>query len=71
MSSGVATIECAEILLRGLGLAEITARVGYESEASFNRAFTRLVGALPGTWRQAKSASPGSGPVLTANSSGG
>jgi AraC-like DNA-binding protein len=27
--------------------------VGYESEAAFNRAFRRLVGAPPATWRQA------------------
>jgi len=37
-----------------LGLAEIASRVGYESEASFNRAFSRLVGAPPGAWRQSK-----------------
>ena len=36
------------------GLAEIASRVGYESEASFNRAFSRLVGTPPGTWRQTK-----------------
>jgi AraC family transcriptional regulator, alkane utilization regulator len=46
----------ARRLLRdsSLSLAEIAARVGYESEASFNRAFSRLVGAPPGTWRQSK-----------------
>jgi AraC family transcriptional regulator, alkane utilization regulator len=46
----------ARRLLRdsNLSLAEIAARVGYESEASFNRAFSRLVGAPPGTWRQGK-----------------
>jgi AraC-like DNA-binding protein len=35
-------------------LAEIASRVGYESEAAFNRAFSRLVGTPPGTWRQTK-----------------
>ena len=35
-------------------LAEIASRVGYESEAAFNRAFSRLVGTPPGTWRQMK-----------------
>lgn len=40
-----------------LSLGEIAARVGYESEAAFNRAFSRLVGAPPGTWRQAKGVS--------------
>ena len=30
------------------GLAEVASRVGYESEASFKRAFSRLVGTPPG-----------------------
>jgi AraC-like DNA-binding protein len=42
-----------------LSLAEIAARVGYESEAAFNRAFSRMVGTPPGTWRQAKAAALG------------
>jgi AraC family transcriptional regulator, alkane utilization regulator len=40
-----------------LGLAEISARVGYESEAAFSRAFRRLVGVPPASWRQANAAS--------------
>ena len=46
----------ARRLLRdsNLGLAEIATRVGYESEASFNRAFSRLVGTPPGAWRHAR-----------------
>ena len=46
----------AQNLLREstLGVGEIAGRVGYESEAAFNRAFRRLVGAPPATWRQAK-----------------
>ena len=46
----------ARDLLRGgtLGIAEIAGRVGYESEAAFNRAFRRLVGLPPATWREAK-----------------
>ncbi|HKU07329.1 MAG TPA: AraC family transcriptional regulator [Bradyrhizobium sp.] len=45
----------ARRLLResGASLGEIAGRVGYESEAAFNRAFSRLVGTPPGTWRQA------------------
>jgi AraC family transcriptional regulator, alkane utilization regulator len=35
-----------------LGIGEIAERVGYDSDAAFNRAFRRLVGAPPGTWRQ-------------------
>jgi AraC-like DNA-binding protein len=40
-----------------LGLAEIAARVGYESEAAFSRAFRRLVGVPPASWRQANAPS--------------
>jgi len=42
-----------------LGIGEIAGRVGYESEAAFNRAFRRLVGSPPATWRQAKASSTG------------
>ena len=34
------------------GIAAIGARVGYTSEATFNRAFRRLVGVPPATWRR-------------------
>jgi AraC family transcriptional regulator, alkane utilization regulator len=46
----------AQNLLREstLGVGEIAGRVGYESEAAFNRAFRRLIGTPPATWRQAK-----------------
>jgi AraC family transcriptional regulator, alkane utilization regulator len=37
-----------------LGIAEISARVGYESEAAFSRAFRRHVGSPPATWRHAQ-----------------
>ena len=33
------------------GIAAIAAQVGYESEAAFNRAFKRLVGEPPASWR--------------------
>jgi AraC family transcriptional regulator, alkane utilization regulator len=39
-----------------LGIGEIAGRVGYESEAAFNRAFRRLVGSPPAAWRQAEAA---------------
>jgi AraC family transcriptional regulator, alkane utilization regulator len=35
-----------------LPIAEVADRVGYESEAAFNRAFKRHVGAPPVTWRK-------------------
>lgn len=37
-----------------LGVAEIAGRVGYDSDAAFNRAFRRVVGSPPATWRQAR-----------------
>ena len=33
------------------GLAAIAGKVGYESEAAFNRAFKRHAGEPPATWR--------------------
>jgi AraC-like DNA-binding protein len=36
-------------------LARIAEQVGYESEAAFNRAFKRLTGMTPGSWRDASS----------------
>ncbi len=35
-------------------IAEVTVDIGYDSEASFNRAFKRHVGAPPPTWRRSK-----------------
>ncbi len=35
-------------------IAEIAVDIGYDSEASFNRAFKRHVGAPPATWRASK-----------------
>jgi AraC-like DNA-binding protein len=40
------------------GIAELAARVGYESEAAFSRAFRRAVGMPPATWRDANAAAP-------------
>ena len=44
--------------VKAAGLGEIAARVGYESEAAFSRAFRRLVGVPPASWRQSNMASP-------------
>jgi len=33
-------------------LAECAGRLGYESEAAFSRAFKRVVGVAPGTWKK-------------------
>lgn len=47
-------MQLAKRLMRqpSLGTAEVAARVGYGSEASFNRAFKRHVGEPPVTWRR-------------------
>jgi AraC-like DNA-binding protein len=44
-------------LLRGplsnsSGLAEVAARVGYESDAAFSKAFKRILGVTPGVYRR-------------------
>jgi AraC-like DNA-binding protein len=38
----------------GISIAEVAARVGYQSEAAFNRAFKKYVGTPPGEWRRAQ-----------------
>jgi AraC-like DNA-binding protein len=43
------------ILQASLPIAEVAERVGYESEAAFNRAFKRHVGEPPATWRKGSS----------------
>jgi AraC-like DNA-binding protein len=40
-----------------VGLAQVAAEVGYESEAAFNRAFKKCVGAPPGAWRRGRQTS--------------
>ncbi len=42
-----------------LGVGEIAERVGYDSDTTFNRAFRRIVGSPPSTWRQAAAAVAG------------
>lgn len=42
----------SRLLLEGGGVAEVAGAVGYESEAAFSRAFKKLVGRSPGTWRR-------------------
>jgi AraC-like DNA-binding protein len=46
-------IQLAKQMLRdGATIADVAARVGYESEAAFNRAFKRAAGSPPATWRR-------------------
>jgi AraC-like DNA-binding protein len=42
----------ARLLADGAGVATAAEAVGYESEAAFSRAFKKLVGHAPGTWRR-------------------
>jgi AraC-like DNA-binding protein len=53
----------SRLLLEGGSVAEAAGVVGYESEAAFSRAFKKLVGEAPATWRRtnlARTQSPGS-----------
>jgi AraC-like DNA-binding protein len=43
----------SRLLLQGEPVAEAAAAVGYDSEAAFSRAFKKLVGEAPATWRRA------------------
>lgn len=43
----------SRMLLEGEPVAEVAGAVGYESEAAFSRAFKKLVGEAPATWRRA------------------
>lgn len=44
----------SRLLIDGDSVAAAAAAVGYESEAAFSRAFKKLVGEAPGTWRKAQ-----------------
>jgi AraC-like DNA-binding protein len=43
----------SRLLIEGGQVAGVAAAVGYESEAAFSRAFKKLVGQAPATWRRA------------------
>lgn len=49
-------VAARQMEIPGVSLARISAAVGYESEAAFQRAFKKVVGMPPGTWRREKSA---------------
>ncbi len=44
----------SRLLIEGRHMADVASSVGYESEAAFSRAFKKLVGQSPGTWRAAQ-----------------
>ena len=43
----------SRLLVEGGPVAAVASAVGYESEAAFSRAFKKLVGQAPATWRRA------------------
>lgn len=50
----------SRLLVDGGGqVAQVAEAVGYESEAAFSRAFKKLLGEAPGTWRRARGARRG------------
>ena len=48
----------SRLLADGSQLAEVASAVGYQSEAAFSRAFKKLVGQAPATWRKSVSPRP-------------
>ena len=48
----------SRILLEGGQVAAVADAVGYESEAAFSRAFKKLVGQAPATWRKGTAPAP-------------
>jgi AraC-like DNA-binding protein len=42
----------SRLLIEGRQVAAVAGAVGYESEAAFSRAFKKLVGQAPATWRR-------------------
>lgn len=46
----------SRLLIEGGRVAEVAGAVGYESEAAFSRAFKKIVGEAPATWRRTSDA---------------
>ena len=46
----------SRMLIDGRHMADVAEAVGYESEAAFSRAFKKVVGESPGTWRATRRA---------------
>jgi AraC-like DNA-binding protein len=45
-----------QLMREGTRIQDVAARVGYDSEAAFNRAFKRATGRPPATWRKSAAA---------------
>lgn len=54
-------VAASMLLNEDTNVATIAAKVGYESEAAFNRAFTKIVGCGPGAWRKNRQSPPARG----------
>jgi AraC-like DNA-binding protein len=52
----------SRLLAEGRPVAAVAAAVGYESEAAFSRAFKKLVGQAPATWRKSAGAGGSASP---------
>jgi len=51
--------KAAELLsVSTLSVGEVAERVGYASEAAFNRAFKRYMGTAPAMWRRRQARTP-------------
>jgi AraC-like DNA-binding protein len=49
----------SRLLLEGGQVAAVANAVGYESEAAFSRAFKKIVGQAPATWRKGNGSGAG------------
>jgi AraC-like DNA-binding protein len=52
-----------------MNVASIALETGYDSEAAFSRAFKRLVGVPPATWRRQRMAHPASSAAAPSDAS--
>jgi AraC-like DNA-binding protein len=57
-------------LVDGESVAAVAGAVGYESEAAFSRAFKKLLGQAPATWRRAHVTHPAGTPPARADGIG-
>jgi AraC-like DNA-binding protein len=53
----------SRLLIDGGQVTAVAAAVGYQSETAFSRAFKKMVGQAPATWRQAAAARPARSPA--------
>lgn len=49
----------SRLLVEGAKVASVARAVGYDSQAAFSRAFKKLVGTSPASWREGRAADGG------------